>query len=165
MAESKKRTKEPLDESEKAGFKLSKNKDHGIRSHHFTANRWGNTDRLLLRSRLEVTWWKWMLGNNRREPSLWISLEKRQSVFPFLIPGGHDRLFHFTRVHCWGQTDAEKSAPKLLKCKTNSDLVSQAVKTMGPFLCWLWCPGEHSDCGHEIKGHLEEKLWQTWAAF
>ena len=32
-------------ESEKAGLKLNiqKNKDHGIRSHHFMANRWGNS--------------------------------------------------------------------------------------------------------------------------
>ena len=31
------------EESEKAGLKLNiKNEDHGIRSHHFTANRWGN---------------------------------------------------------------------------------------------------------------------------
>ena len=31
-------------ESEKAGLKLNfqKNKDHGIQSHHFMANRWGN---------------------------------------------------------------------------------------------------------------------------
>ena len=41
-------TKETLDESErgeqKAGLKLNiqKNEDHGIRSHHFMANRWGN---------------------------------------------------------------------------------------------------------------------------
>ena len=38
------------EESEKAGLKLNiKNEDHGIRSHHFTANRWGNngnSDRL-----------------------------------------------------------------------------------------------------------------------
>ena len=33
------------EESEKAGLKLqhSKNKDHGIRSHHFIANRRGNS--------------------------------------------------------------------------------------------------------------------------
>ena len=32
------------EESEKAGLKLNiqKNKDHGIWSHHFMANRWGN---------------------------------------------------------------------------------------------------------------------------
>ena len=33
------------EESEKVGLKLnhSENKDHGIRSHHFMANRWGNS--------------------------------------------------------------------------------------------------------------------------
>ena len=41
-------TKEPLDESERGERKSwlktqhSKNKDHGIRSHHFMANRWRN---------------------------------------------------------------------------------------------------------------------------
>ena len=39
------------EEREEAGLKLNsqKNKDHGIRSHHFMANRWGsngNSDRL-----------------------------------------------------------------------------------------------------------------------
>ena len=45
-------TKEPLDESEggerKSWLKTqhSKNEDHGIQSHHFMANRWGNNERL-----------------------------------------------------------------------------------------------------------------------
>ena len=32
------------EESEKAGLKVqhSKNEDHGVSSHHFMANRWGN---------------------------------------------------------------------------------------------------------------------------
>ena len=40
-------TKEPLDESERGEWKSwlktqhSKNEDHGIRSHHYMANRWG----------------------------------------------------------------------------------------------------------------------------
>ena len=49
------RTKEPLDENERGEWKSwlkaqhSENDDHGIRSHHFMANRWGNngnSDRL-----------------------------------------------------------------------------------------------------------------------
>ena len=53
MAESKEELKSLLmkmkEESEKVGFKTqhSENEDHGIRSHHFMANRWGNSDRLL----------------------------------------------------------------------------------------------------------------------
>ena len=49
MAESKEELKSLLmkvkEESEKAGLKLNieKNEDHGIRSHHFMANRWGNS--------------------------------------------------------------------------------------------------------------------------
>ena len=44
MAESKKRTKEPLDESEKAGLKLNIQKTKIVASSpiHFMANRWGN---------------------------------------------------------------------------------------------------------------------------
>ena len=49
MAESKKELKSLLmkvkEESEKAGLKLNikKNKDHGIWSHHFMGNRWGDS--------------------------------------------------------------------------------------------------------------------------
>ena len=51
----RKQTKEPLGEGERGKWKSwlktrhSKNKDHGIWSHHFMANRWennGNSDRL-----------------------------------------------------------------------------------------------------------------------
>ena len=48
MAESEEELKSYLmkvkEESEKAGLKLNlqKNEDHGIWSHHFMANRWGN---------------------------------------------------------------------------------------------------------------------------
>ena len=47
-----KRTKELLDESERGELKSwlkaqhSENEDHGIQSHHFIANRWGNNDKL-----------------------------------------------------------------------------------------------------------------------
>ena len=41
------KNKKPLDESEseKVGFKLNiqKSEDHGIQSHHFMGNRWGNS--------------------------------------------------------------------------------------------------------------------------
>ena len=55
MAESEEELKSFLmkvkEENENAGLKLNieKKKDHGIRSHHFMANRWGNngnSDRL-----------------------------------------------------------------------------------------------------------------------
>ena len=47
--ESKEGTKEPLDENERGESKSwlkpqhSENEDHGIRSHHFMGNRWGNS--------------------------------------------------------------------------------------------------------------------------
>ena len=49
MAESEEELKSLLmkvkEESEKAGLKTqhSENEDHGIRSHHFMGNRWGNS--------------------------------------------------------------------------------------------------------------------------
>jgi len=49
MAESEKELKKPLDESERREWKSwlksqhSENKDHGIWSHHFMVNRWGNS--------------------------------------------------------------------------------------------------------------------------
>ena len=51
MAESKEELKSLLmkvkEESEKVGLKQhSENEDHGIWSHHFMANRWGNSARL-----------------------------------------------------------------------------------------------------------------------
>ena len=48
MAESEELLK-VKEESEKIGLKHSENKDHGIRSYQFMANRWrnsGNSDRL-----------------------------------------------------------------------------------------------------------------------
>ena len=48
MAESEGELKKPLGESEREEWKSrlkaqhSENEDHGIRSHHFMANRWGN---------------------------------------------------------------------------------------------------------------------------
>ena len=54
MAESEEELKKPLDESERGEQKSwlkaqhSENKDHGIWSHHFMANRCGNSVRLYL---------------------------------------------------------------------------------------------------------------------
>ena len=45
------------EESEKVGLKLNIQKTHGIWSHHFMANRWGNngnSDRLFLGSKITV---------------------------------------------------------------------------------------------------------------
>ena len=61
MAESKEELKSLLmkgkEECEKPGLKLNvhNNEDHGIHSHHFKANRWGNNgngDRLFLGSKI-----------------------------------------------------------------------------------------------------------------
>ena len=60
------RTKKPLDESESVEWKSwlkaqhSENEDRGIWSHHFMANRWGNSGnsvRLFLGSKITAEWW------------------------------------------------------------------------------------------------------------
>ena len=48
------------EESEKVSFKAqySENKDHGIWSHHFIANSWGNSERLyFLGLQNQCRWW------------------------------------------------------------------------------------------------------------
>ena len=67
MAESEEELKSLLmkvkEESEKSGLKLNiqKKEDHGIQSHHFMANRWGNngnSDRLyFLGLQNHCRWW------------------------------------------------------------------------------------------------------------
>ena len=64
MAEKQRRTKEPLGESERGEWKSwlkaqhSENEDHCIWSHHFMADRWGNSDRLYFLGLLNhCRWW------------------------------------------------------------------------------------------------------------
>ena len=67
MAESEEELKSLLmkvkEESEKVGLKLNiqKNEDHGIRSHHFMGNRWGNSGNSVrlyfLRLQNHCRWW------------------------------------------------------------------------------------------------------------
>ena len=56
MAESEEERKSLLmkvkEESEKVGLKLNIQKDHGIWSHYFMANRWGNSDFIFLGSKI-----------------------------------------------------------------------------------------------------------------
>ena len=70
MAESEEELKNLLmkvkEESEKAGLKLNiqKNEDHGIQSHHFLANRWGNNgngDRLYFFGLQNQDGYRWRL--------------------------------------------------------------------------------------------------------
>ena len=67
MAEKWRCAKEPLDECEREKFKSwlktqhSKNEDHGIQTHHLTANKWGNSgndDRIyFLGLQNHCRWW------------------------------------------------------------------------------------------------------------
>ena len=46
MAESEEELESLLMKVKEESEKIDLNKDHGIRSHHFMANRWGNSGRL-----------------------------------------------------------------------------------------------------------------------
>ena len=68
----------PLDESERGEWKSwfiaqhSENEDHAIWSHHFMANRWGNSDRLF--------WWGWKItadGYCSHEPKTGLLLGRK----------------------------------------------------------------------------------------
>ena len=72
-------TKEPPDEGERGEWKSwlkiqhSKNEDHGIQSHHFMANRWGNkgnSDRLYFLGLQNLCKW-WLQPWNKKIFSPW----------------------------------------------------------------------------------------------
>ena len=81
MAESEGEVKSLLmkvkEESEKAGLKHSESEDHGIQSHYFMANRWGNngnSDRLyILGLQNHCKWWlqPWNKDSCFLEEKLW----------------------------------------------------------------------------------------------
>ena len=61
MAESKEGLKSPLDEDQRGEWRSwlkiqhSKNEDHGTQSHHFMANRWGNSERFYFGTCSKIT--------------------------------------------------------------------------------------------------------------
>ena len=75
------RAKEPPDESERGEWKSwlkaqhSENKDHGIRSHHFMVNRWGNSGNservYLLGLQNHCRWWLQPKDAYSLEEKLW----------------------------------------------------------------------------------------------
>ena len=121
------RTKKPLDESERGEWKSwlktqhSKNEDHGIQSHHFMANRWrnnGNSDRLYFgglqnhcilwlqpRNEKTVTPWKEAMTNLERIlKSRDITLQTKfhlvkAMVFPVVMYGCES--WTIKKAECW----------------------------------------------------------------
>ena len=84
MAESEEELKSLLmkvkEESEKVGLKLNsqENEDHGIRSHHFKANRWGKveavTNFIFLGFKITTD------SDYNHEIKRWLLLERQRSV-------------------------------------------------------------------------------------
>ena len=81
-------TKKPLDESERGEWKSwlkaqhSKNEDHGTWSHHFMANRWGNSKSYIWQthSKQYPHWWKIenissKVRNKTRVPTFTITIQ------------------------------------------------------------------------------------------
>ena len=94
-------TKKPLDESERGEWKSwlkaqhSENKDHGIWSHHFMANRWGNSGSsdwlYLFRLQNHCRWWlqpwikRHLLLGKKVMTNLDSLLKRRDSTLPTKI--------------------------------------------------------------------------------
>ena len=113
----KRRTKEPLDESErgewKAGLKLSIQKtNHGIRSPHFMANRWGdsgNSDWLyFLGIQSHCRWWlqSWikrcLLLGRKAMTNLDSILKIRNITLPTKVRLSQSYGFSSGHVWMWG---------------------------------------------------------------
>ena len=119
--------KEPLHESEigewKSWLKIqhSKNSDHGIRSHHFMANRWennGNSDRLYFLE-LQNHWSWWLQPRNLKMLALWKKsygksrqhIKKQRHYFTHKGPCSQSYGFSSSHVHgceSWTIKEAER---------------------------------------------------------
>ena len=96
------------EESEEAGLKHSKNEDHGIWSHHFMANRWGNkanSDReISLGSNITIAGdcsheikIRLLLGR-KAMTNLDIMLKNRDITF---LTCPHSQSYSFSSSHVW----------------------------------------------------------------
>ena len=113
----RRRIKEPFDESERGEWKSwlkaqhSENEDHGIRSHHFLANRWGEmeitADFIFLSSKITVD------GNYSHEIKRHLLLERKtmtdivlKSRDHFANKGLYSQSYSFSSSHVWmGELD------------------------------------------------------------
>ena len=111
------RTKEPLDASERRQWKswlktqYSENEDHGIQSHHFMANRWGNSgnsDRLYFGGPLNHCRW-WLQPWNKKTLTHWKEIydqprqhiKKQRHYFANKGPSSQSYGFSTSRVWMW----------------------------------------------------------------
>ena len=117
-------TKESLDESERGELKswlkaqYSENEDHGIWSHHFMANRWGNSVRLyFLGSKITadgdcsheiktLTPWKESFDQSRQH------IKKQRHYFANKGPSSQGYGFSTYHVSMWEMNYKESWAPK-----------------------------------------------------
>ena len=148
-------TKEPLDENEREEQKRwlktqhSKNKDHGIQSHHIMANRWGNngnSDRLYVlglqnyfRCLLQTWNWKtldpWKKSYDKPRQHI-----KKQRHY-FADKGLYIQSYSFSSSHVltWELDHKESWAPKnwrfwtvLLEKTLESPLDCKEIKPVNP---------------------------------
>ena len=127
MAESKEELKSLLmkvkEESEKAGLKqCSKTKDHGIQSHHFMANRWGNSRNSV---RLYFGWLQnhcrwWLQPWNEKTLAPWKEsydqprhhIKKQRHYFANKVSSSRSYGFSRSRVWMWELDYKGSWAPK-----------------------------------------------------
>ena len=111
------------EESEKVGLKLNfKNEDHGIQSHHFMANRWGNSgnsDRLYFGGPLNHCRW-WLQPWNKKTLTPWKEsydqprqhIKKQRPYFANKGPSSQSYGFSTSRVWMWELDYKESWVPK-----------------------------------------------------
>ena len=117
-------TEESLDESERGEWKSwlktqhSENQDHGIQSHHFIANRWGNngnSDRLYFLGVQNHCGW-WLQPWNVKTLALWKKsndkptqcIKKQRHYFAYKGPSSQGYGFSSGHVWMW-ELDCEES--------------------------------------------------------
>ena len=151
MAESKEELKNPLmkvkEESEKSWLKTkhSKNEDHGIWSHHYMANRWGNNDRLYFLGLQNHCRW-WLQSWNLKTLAFWKSynqtrqdIKNQRHYFANKGPSSQSSGFSSSRVWMWELGYKESWTPKnwcfwtvVLEKTLESSLDCKEIKSVNP---------------------------------
>ena len=118
-------TKEPLDESEREEWESwlktqhSENEDHGNQSHHFMANRWGNSVRLYFWGLQNHCRW-WLQPWNSKTLAPWKRsydqarqhAKKQRHYFADKSPSSQNYSFSSSRVWMWELDYKESYSPK-----------------------------------------------------
>ena len=160
----------------KIKFKKKKNWDHGICSHHFMANRWGNNGNSERHSFLELQnhcrWWlqhetERCLLFGRKTMNNLDSKKQRQS-FANKCPSSQSYDFSSSRVWIWDLDYKESWAPKnwgfwtvVLEKTVESPLACKEIKPVHPkgTQPWIFIGRTDAEAETPILWSPDEKNW------